>query len=405
VLLYEMLTGQTPLDAKELLSLGLDEMRRAIREKEPVRPSTRLSTLLEGDLTSTAQLRQVDLPKLIHQLRGDLDWIVMKALEKDRARRYETANGFAMDIQRHLNNEPVVARPPSAAYRFQKLVRRNKVAFVAAGAVAMALVLGVIASTWQAARALRARNDAKANEVKARHSERLALAEKNRADEQAEQARQNAAESRERLVRLAVANGVRLQNEGDFPDALLWFAHALALEEGDPVKERMHRLRCASALQHCPKLIQIIVGPVQYAEFSPDGNRVATAGNDRSARVWDVTTGEPITSVLEHEDRTIRACFSPDGQRVLTTSGDGTARIWNSDTGEQLVVLRHASRIDHAEFSPDGRRVLTAGYDKKAQVWDATTAQPLLPPLIHSNAVVLTRFSPDGQRIVTASAD
>src|SRR5206468_7608287 len=103
---------------RELLASGLDEMRRTIREQEPARPSTRLSTMLEGELTTTAKHRHTDAPRLIHLLRGDLDWIVMKALEKDRARRYETANGLANDIERHLNNEPVVARPPSAAYRF-----------------------------------------------------------------------------------------------------------------------------------------------------------------------------------------------------------------------------------------------------------------------------------------------
>src|SRR5262249_53340771 len=140
VLLYELLTGKTPLDQKELLAAGLDEMRRTIREKEPIRPSTRLSTMLEGELTTTARHRRTEVPRLMHQVRGALDWIVMKALEKDRARRYETANGLANDVQRYLADEPVVARPPSKLYRFQKLARRNRLAFGAAGAVAAALI-------------------------------------------------------------------------------------------------------------------------------------------------------------------------------------------------------------------------------------------------------------------------
>ncbi len=142
VLLYELLTGQTPFDTKELLASGLDKLRRAIREKEPERPSTRLRTMLNADLSTTARQRHTDPPKLIHLLRGDLDWIVMKTLEKDRTRRYETANGLAMDIGRHLNNEPVVARPPSNLYRFQKLVRRNQAMFAAASAVVLALIIG-----------------------------------------------------------------------------------------------------------------------------------------------------------------------------------------------------------------------------------------------------------------------
>jgi hypothetical protein len=148
VLLYELLTGKTPFDQKELLASGLDEMRRTLREREPHRPSAKINTLHGTELTSTAQHRHVEPPKLISQLRGDLDWIVMKALEKDRKRRYETANGLAMDIQRYLNNEPVLARPPSRLYRFQKLVRRNQGIFAAAGAVAAALVLGLGLSTW-----------------------------------------------------------------------------------------------------------------------------------------------------------------------------------------------------------------------------------------------------------------
>src|SRR5205814_9752298 len=146
VLLYELLTGTTPLDQKQLLAAGLDEMRRTIREKEPARPSTRLSTMLEGELTITAKHRHTDAPKLIHLVRGDLDWIVMKALEKDRGRRYETANGLANDIQRYLADEPVVARPPSSLYRFQKLARRNKLAVVAGGAVLCVLLVGVVVS-------------------------------------------------------------------------------------------------------------------------------------------------------------------------------------------------------------------------------------------------------------------
>ena len=148
VLLYELLTGKTPFDAKDLLAAGLEEMRRTIREKEPQRPSTALSTMLAADLTTVARHRQSEAPKLVHLVRGDLDWIVMKALEKDRSRRYETANGLAVDVQRHLENEPVAARPPSNVYRFQKMVRRNQLAFFATSAVAAALVTGLAVSTW-----------------------------------------------------------------------------------------------------------------------------------------------------------------------------------------------------------------------------------------------------------------
>jgi eukaryotic-like serine/threonine-protein kinase len=148
VLLYELLTGQTPFDARTLMLAGLEGMRRIIREQEPLHPSTRLCNLAEAEQTTVASHRQTEPPKLVHLVQGDLDWIVMKCLEKDRQWRYETANGLANDILRHLHGEPVVARPPSRLYRFQKLVRRNKLVFAAVGAVATALIIGLALSTW-----------------------------------------------------------------------------------------------------------------------------------------------------------------------------------------------------------------------------------------------------------------
>jgi serine/threonine protein kinase len=167
VLLYELLAGSTPFDGKELMSLGIDAMRKTIREKEPVRPSTRFATLKGDDLTTTAKRRSADKAKLMHQLKGDLDWIVMKCLEKDRTRRYETANGLAADLNRHLNNEPVVARPPSTVYRIQKAIRRNKISFAAGTVVFGALLLGIIATTWQSVRATRAKQEAVAAQAQA----------------------------------------------------------------------------------------------------------------------------------------------------------------------------------------------------------------------------------------------
>jgi serine/threonine protein kinase len=148
VLLYELLTGQTPFNAKELSQAGLDEIRRRIREEEPIRPSTRLSMMADADLTEVAGRRQCEPAKLTRFVHGDLDWIVMKCLEKDRMRRYDTANGIALDVQRYLNDEPVVARPPSAAYRFQKFVRRNKFVVAAGCGVAVSLLAGLGLSTW-----------------------------------------------------------------------------------------------------------------------------------------------------------------------------------------------------------------------------------------------------------------
>jgi serine/threonine protein kinase len=155
VLLYELLTGSTPLTRKRLKEAALLELLRVIREEEPPRPSTRLSQSKDS-LPSISAQRQTEPAKLTKLVRGELDWIVMKALEKDRNRRYETANGFAMDVQRYLADEPVQACPPSARYRLGKFVRRNKGRVTAAVAILALLLVGTAVSTWQAVRATRA---------------------------------------------------------------------------------------------------------------------------------------------------------------------------------------------------------------------------------------------------------
>ncbi len=161
VLLYELLTGQPPFDPKSLVRAGVDEIRRIIREVDPPRPSTALSTLAGDKRTTVARRRAAAPERLTSVLRGDLDWIVMRCMEKDRARRYGTANELAEDIRRHLRSEPVTARPPSTAYRIRKFVRRHRVACAAAAAVALALVAGAAVSTWQAIRATRAEREAR----------------------------------------------------------------------------------------------------------------------------------------------------------------------------------------------------------------------------------------------------
>ncbi|WP_052574077.1 serine/threonine-protein kinase [Haloferula sp. BvORR071] len=168
ILLYELLTGKPPFDAKSLLSAGYEEMRRIIREVEPPKPSLRLSSVAGEERVALARSHHIDPSKLSRLVEPDLDWIVMKSIEKDRTRRYETANALAMDIRRFLTGEPVSASPPSAAYRFKKFVKRNKLAFGTASAVVAALVLGLGVSLWQAVEKTRAYQRAEASERKSR---------------------------------------------------------------------------------------------------------------------------------------------------------------------------------------------------------------------------------------------
>jgi serine/threonine protein kinase len=239
VLLYELLTGKTPFDAKELVQSGLDAMRKTIREQEPQRPSTRLTQQLvaaevtrrkPGEDEPSASSRQ-RLQKLVNLVRGDLDWIVMKCLEKDRTRRYETANGLAADLKRHLDNEPVTARPPSAAYRFQKAWRRNRLGFTAAATVAVALLVGIGVSTWQATVASRARN----RESEANQRLRGQIAETERA-KQAERQQKTRAEEMLQLTQIQKAEDLAGPTDHLWPSRI-WDRRFVPIL---PMKSRPH---------------------------------------------------------------------------------------------------------------------------------------------------------------------
>lgn len=196
VVLYELLTGKTPFEQAELLADGIEGMRRILREKEPPRPSARLQSLGMPEAIRTAGSRCTDAARLLACLRGDLDWVVMKALEKDRQRRYETANGLAMDLRRHLDDEPVMARPAGWTYRFTKLVRRNRVVFIAGAAVALALLCGTATSTWLL--------------LKERDARRRAVAA-----EQQQARLRHAAETREQITQAALLVAQERHQEAD----------------------------------------------------------------------------------------------------------------------------------------------------------------------------------------------
>ena len=177
VLLYELVTGRTPFDACDLLKRGLDEVRRVIRQQEPVRPSTKLGTLVAADLTAVATSRKAEPLKLIRSVRGDLDWIVLKTLEKNRTRRYQTASALAADIRHHLANETVAARPPSTAYRLRTMVRRHRMLFGGLAALVLSLTAGLVASMYLLARENEARCDADAARRSAETNQTLAQIE------------------------------------------------------------------------------------------------------------------------------------------------------------------------------------------------------------------------------------
>ena len=422
VLLYELLVGKTPFDAKEMLAAGLEGIRRTILEKEPARPSTRLSMMGKDELTTTTERRGAEAPKLIYLLRGDLDWIVMKCLEKDRTRRYETANGLAADLQRHLDNEPVVARPPSTGYRFQKAWRRNRFVFTGAAVIAVTLVVGIGVSTWQAIEASSARNGEKEQRFAAQAERDKAQTEQRRAQaaqKEAEQARKaekqerQRAEGREAEVShlLYVANMNLVQQAWDQNNAgrvreLLTYT-ATNAERGFEWyywQRQIHReLRTLRGHTY----------GVYSVAFSPDGQRLVTGSHDHTAKVWDVASGKVLLTLNGHAGNIYSAAFSPDGQRIATGSGDRTAKVWDASSGEEILTLKgHDGSFSSVAFSPNGRSIVTgsadlytASEDHTAKVWDAANGSELLTIKGHDNGIWCVAFSRDGQRIATASWD
>lgn len=342
-MLYELLTGRPPFMAET----GWDTIVQVV-EKEPLPPSH----------------LQPYLPR-------DLETIALKCLEKDYRKRYESAEALAEDLERYLRHEPILARPTGRIERFVKWVLRRP-AF--AGMIAVILVAAAFLVSMGVVYHLRLQR----------------LAE----------------ESHVRNVRLSVAGGARLLDEGDWFGALVWFSEALRLEENKPAHEEVHRQRIASVFRQCPHVVQLWFhdGAVRHASFSPDGRFVVTAGEDQAANIWNVATGEQVGAPLEHLGIVWQAWFSPDGTRVLTGSGDGTARIWDARTGKPLSEpLHHGASVTTTSFSPDGHRVLTAGGDTKVMLWDIKTA--LATPLRHGGQVNHAEFSRDGRRIVSACDD
>jgi WD40 repeat protein/serine/threonine protein kinase/tetratricopeptide (TPR) repeat protein len=392
VLLYELLTGTTPLSHERVTHAALVEMLRAIREEEPPRPSTRLSDSKET-LVSIAAQRHTEPARLPKLVRGELDWIVMKSLEKDRRRRYETPNGLAADLRHYLNHEPVEAGPPSAWYRLRKSARRNRAVLATATVVATALVAVAVISVMYAA------GQVKANREISGLAGRLqtSLAESNRL--------------------LAIRNfdrGRAACEQGEIGPGMLWMIECWrsAVAADDPAWQHAARASLAAWRPHYPRLKAVLSHrkPVGGAAFSPDSRAVISGSHDGTAQLWDAASGKRIGPSLQVSGQYFSATFSPDGRKVLTVTQGHTPRLWDATTGTPLdVPLRLPPQvwILAAALQSEGKIVL-AGYEDNAdniwRLWDASTGQPIGPPQTHHGDIYPV-FSPDGRIILTPSDD
>jgi WD40 repeat protein len=388
VLLYELLTGTTPFDKERLRTAPFDEIRRIIREEEPPKPSTRLSTL--GQAASTICANRKSAPhKLSTLFSGELDWIVMKALEKDRNRRYESASAFAADVERYLADEPVQACPPSAWRRFRKFARRNKGMLATAGTVASALVL-TLASLVGAVSVLAASNAEIKEEQK--QTQKALDGEKSAND------RLSDALKRERRT---------------------LYLKSIALAERELAANNIGRLE--EILDDCPldlrgwewSYLRHSRGPFTFqghsswvfgVAFSPDGKHVASANKTGEVKVWQRATGEVVHRLLGHGAPAFAVAFHPGGKRLASAGWDNTVRIWDLETGKQVHSLTgHREYVTSVAYSADGKLLVSAGGGDAVMIWDAVTHEKLRA--LHGARSIATHvaFAPDSRRLASAS--
>ncbi len=464
VILYELLAGTRPFDSRLVKTASMLEFLRLIQETEPPRPSARVAA--DPRLPALAGMRRMAPAALAPLLRGELDWVAMKSLEKRRERRYETASALAADLQRHLADEPVEARPPSVGYRLGKFLARNRVLVSAAALVLLSLIAGGGLAIWQAVVARQARDDALALV-----GEKSRLADDNAALAKTESEARAARELELRRSQ-AVLFGSQIERSALIRERSPWAAYAMLYDLSFcPVEQRdlawnaavavtlrqrigtFGTVGTANALSPDGKILAVATSrdvrllaipssttlarlPRQgdrgvRVVFSPDSNTVAIISGDPmglpqppmpgTAQLFD-TAGKNHGSLEGHTDRVAALAFSPDGKTAVTGSGDGTARVWDLATFKQTHLLGdHGKPVAAVAFSPDGKTLATGGFDHAVRLWDSTTFQntatwkveskPTAPGLgeqkhpFGAAGVVALDFSPNGKTLAVASSN
>ncbi len=362
VLLYELMAGTTPLERKRVNKSGILEALRIIREEEVPTLSNRLSTTEE--LPAIAANRGLEPAKLTKLVRGELDWIVMKALEKDRNRRYESAIDFAADVQRYLRDEPVQACPPSAWYRFRKFARRNKAALATAAVVALVVSVAVAVSTaliWRANQDLQ----------REAYFQRITVAHRE----------------------LSIDN----------------LAAALRALKDCPEKLRGWEWHYLMRLFKVEPLVLRDSTEVYAVAFSPDGERIASAGKGGKVKIWDSRTRRIIQEFPAHETAACSVAFHPDGRHLASAGADRLVKVWDLETRQEVFqglcdAIRKFGVAYTVAFSPPDGRHLAAGCDEEVRVWnwkDRQLRHTFPGPEYHSIPVAFTR---DGRRLATGGA-
>jgi WD40 repeat protein len=457
VLLYELLTGCQPLPEKRLRNAGWAEMQRIISEEVPPKPSTRLSTMLEEERTSLLERRGEDPKRIGQLLRRELDWIVMKTLEKDPARRYETANGLAMDLRRYLEGRPIEAAPPTWSYQFYTLARRHKKPFAMAAVLVIVLLGASMFSTYQAVRAKRSETDALHSEAGARSAQAAAEAQREMAESEARRAKLTAYAADIGLAQRAVQDAdiglatdhlrkyLPLAGEEDFRGWEWWYLQRLTRTQ--------ERFVLGS---HPDEAVEVA--------WSPEGRYVVSAGYSGTLKFWSIREQRLLGTVQQPGRIHSMVFYSED--LLLTGEDDGVLRFWDvggrrilreievggilralaiSKTGGCLVGVRHNQTLRRAgslvvwdvhearnnglvvpdldlrfetagaedqawmtwargmAISSDGQFVAKGFSDGRIRLLDLQTGRRLREWQAHTETVANLCFSPDGRRLVSSS--
>jgi eukaryotic-like serine/threonine-protein kinase len=416
VVLYELLVGTTPLERHTFQKAAYDEMMRLIKEVEPPKPSVRLSA--SDRLPSIAAQRNIDPRDLRRSLAGELDWIVMKSLEKERSRRYETANGLSRDIERFLNDEAVEACPPSRLYLMRKFIKKYKSQVVTAGVVCLSLCAGFLClgiGFWQAnlerMRANKKTEEAQAYREQSEQHAAIASQERNQARTDASralEAEKNAtiAASREEEAKRRIeatlarsnfflANARWKERRGDQARAIL---HSIPQQhrhiEWD-ICNCMFEGSYATLFGHREGIRSVAVAP---------GGKLAASGDyEGKIRIWDLASGQLHRTINAHSDNITSLDFSRDGTCLLSGSDDKTVKQWETTTGRmKLKMTDHKDWINCVRYSPDGSIIASGARDNSVMLRDAATGRILLrivSPVNTRYGAKSIDFSPDGKLI------